>query len=316
MKNMLIILLLCPFFVLGQSIERKNILVEKFDNSAKAEPYIIKIWEEILRAEFISLHQSIYVVDRSAYDLIKKERKNEKEAGAGTNKQGVTLGAEYLLTGDVIRATKSNRRVLERTETYTPPATKENPKPKPEQREIYVIKCDASVEIKIKMIDIGSGEIKLEKTLIKSIEKELEDTDRKDIIDKAKYEALNNAFRNVTYQIRPEVVFLLNPKYFVLEVTKGSTSSAKKILLTGGSKAGFPNIGEIYLNVYEGIEENIDGQKLTREVLLGNVKAEDIYDEVSEAIVIKGGDAIAQKIKSGAKLYCKFEKIPIPGEFY
>ena len=102
----------------------------------------------------------------------------------------------------------------------------------------------------------------------------------------------------------------------MLEVTKGSTSSAKKILLTGGSKAGFPNIGEIYLKVYEGIEENIDGQKLTREVLLGNVKAEDIYDEVSEAIVIKGGDAIAQKIKSGAKLYCKFEKIPIPGEFY
>ncbi len=316
MKNIFIVLLLCPFFVLGQSIERKNILIEKFDNSAKAEPYIIKIWEEILRAEFISLHQSIYVVDRSAYDLIKKERKNEKEAGAGTNKQGVTLGAEYLLTGDVLAATKSSKRYLEKTETYTPPATKENPKPKPEQREIYAIKCNASVEIKIKMIDIGSGEIKLENTFKASFEKEIADTDRKDIIDKAKYEALNNAFRNVPYQIRPEVVFLLNPKYFILDVTKGSASSAKKILLAGGKKAGFPNIGEIYLNVYESIEENIDGQKLSREILLGNVKAEDIYDEVSEAIVIKGGDAIAQKIKSGAKLYCKFEKIPIPGEFY
>ena len=316
MKNTLIIILLCPFYLLGQSIERKNILVEKFDNTAKTEPYIVKMWEEVLRAEFMNLHQSIFVVDRAAYDLIKKERNKEKESGAGINKQGVTLGAEYLLTGDVITASKTSKREVIKTEKYTPAATKENPNPKTQYTDIYGIKCTANVEIKIKMVDIATSEIKYEKNITAQSETKIADTDRKDLIEKAKSVSLNSAFRNVPYQIRPEIVFLLNPKYYVLDVTKGTVPKIKKILLTGGRKAGFPNIGEIYLNVYEAIEENIDGQKLVREVLLGNVKAEDIYEEVSEATVIKGNEAIGEKLKSGAKLYCKFEKIPEPGEFY
>ena len=316
MKNILIIILLCPFYLFGQSIERKNILVEKFDNTAKTEPYIVKMWEEVLRAEFMNLHQSIFVVDRAAYDLIKKERNNEKASGAGINKQGVTLGAEYLLTGDVIVANKTSEREVIKLESYTPPATKANPKPKTQYTETYGIKCTAYVEIKIKMVDIATSEIKYEKTVAIQTNNKIADTDRKDLIEKAKSVALNSAFRHVPYQIRPEIVFLLNPKYYVLDVTKGTLPKVKKILLTGGSKAGFPNIGEIYLNVYEAIEETVDGQKLIREVLLGNVKAEDIYEEVSEATVIKGNEAIGEKLKSGAKLYCKFEKIPVAGEFY
>jgi hypothetical protein len=40
-----------------------------------------------------------------------------------------------------------------------------------------------------------------------------------------------------------------------------------------------------------------------------------IYDEVTEAIIIKGADVIGGEMQSGAKIYCKLEKVPVPVNF-
>lgn len=312
---MLFFVLICSQ-LFAQKIDQKNLLIDRFENTAKAPDYILRMAEQFLREEFISLHQSIFVVDREAYDRIKEERKREKNSVAGTNQQGVTLGAAYLLTGDLLSFKTGHERILIKTEKYTPEPTKANPNPKEEERKIYGIKCTAALDMKIKLVDIETGEIKFEKSLPIANNSTIDDTDELNFIQKGKDLVTLRALKYLPNSVRPDIIFALNPKYYILEVTKGTAPKIKKLLLTGGKKAGFPNFGEIYLNVYEEIEESIDGQKLKREILLGNIKAEDIYDEVSEAIVIKGHEEIGAKIVSKAKIFCRFEKIPVPGDFY
>jgi hypothetical protein len=300
--------------LLAQSIDQASILFDHFENKSKAPQYNVRLLEENLKGALRNLHQSFSVVDRDGYELIKKERLKDKQSKAGATQQGVTIGAEYLISGEVTQWGTGSKRV-ERKEKYTPPATKENPHPQELERIVYYYECSVAMNFHIRLIDIETGAVKFEKTVGSTQQSDIKDRQVPSDIFKAHQNIYLGLVNSLAFQLKPELIYALNPKYYILEVSKGG-SKAKKVVLTGGRRAGFPGFGEVYLNVYEGITETVDGQKLLREVLIGNVKAEDIYDEVTEALVIRGGEEIAAKLKAGANLFCKFEKIPVNGEFY
>ncbi len=91
---------------------------------------------------------------------------------------------------------------------------------------------------------------------------------------------------------------------YIIEIVEVKKDEAKSLLLNVGTIEGAKKKDSY--NVYEITHVEVNGKKIKRELLIGNLKIEDVQgNEISLAKVVKGGQAILEKFKSNATIHCK-----------
>lgn len=203
-------------------------------------------------AQYQSITSSVFikdkrfvVVERTKLNVIDKEKELQKSEDFIDGKvvqQGVSIGADYLITGH----SDFSKNILTLT-----------------------------------LYDVSNG-----KVLIK------EDLDLR-----FDYKLSTLVKQHVVYKYFPL------PGIRLVRILQGS-SKAKEVLIAAGTKEGITRKEK--LEVKELVFEDIDGQSVEREVMIGVIKVSQVENEnFSICIVEEGGKEITEKMADGSKLFCK-----------
>ena len=214
------------------------------------------------------------IVTRQLVAAIKQEREQQKtNLNNDFIKQGIAVGADYILKGEV---TSFRKKVNKQVQTDSI-----NGKAVDRVLKIYT---STYVQYDVKVIDVKTGVIAATNNYRGS---------------------LNGIEHHIKNFIRLEFPYTFR----ILEVLKKKGSKkAKHLLVDGGFKQGLTS--GVYINVFELTEENIAGQKVVREVEVGNlqVRAVDFSGNFSKCLIFRGKKDIYERIEKNAKLICKIPK--------
>lgn len=214
------------------------------------------------------------IVDREKMNEIHSEKelqKGEDFIDGSVIEQSKSLGAEYIVTGDVAKASSKT------TQTSAPYAGT-----------ITTVKSDISFNIKV--IDVSTGTIMASNSF------------------SAKGRG-KNAFENALDDIKPQIEQFIKDNFKVtLSVVsidkKDENGQALKLLIAGGSSIGLQK--ETELKIFEATQLTVDGKKLTRKVTVGRARITHVDDEnFSVALITEGNDKITEKLANGSKLKCE-----------
>lgn len=98
--------------------------------------------------------------------------------------------------------------------------------------------------------------------------------------------------------------WLSQNKLTLVRVLETKKEKAQKILVAGGSAKGVQK--EAFLEIFYIDNEVVDGESLERFVPVGKARVEQVENaNFSNARVQEGGEAIAQLLEAGKKLYCR-----------
>lgn len=214
------------------------------------------------------------LVEREKMEQIKSEKQlqqNEDFIDGQVIEQSKSLGAQYLVTGNVSKAEEENSSV------YAPIAGR-------------IPSHTADVAFSIKVIDVATGEIVATSSFAGS--------------GRGK-----NSFEDAVDKVKPAIEQFIRENFKVVGSIasveeKNAAGDATKVLLACGTSTGVkPGYA---LKVYEAKELTVDGKKLTRKVTLGTIVIDRVEDEnFSICNVTEGGAAIAQKLAANAKVKCE-----------
>ena len=218
------------------------------------------------------------LVEREKMDQIKSEKKlqkNEDFIDGTVIEQSKSLGAQYIVLGNVSKLENqtSSSRVAMGFGTMTSQS--------------------AEISFNIKVVDVATGEIMASHSF--------------DGEGKGK-----KAFETTLNEIKPEIEKFIKDNFKItLSIAsieeKNSTGDAVKVLIAGGSSLGLKEGTE--LKVYEASELTVDGKKLTRKIPVGKLVIAKVEDEnFSVCTVAEGGDAIVKKWDAKAKVKCEIVK--------
>lgn len=201
----------------------------------------------------------------------KQLQQNEDFIDGQVIEQSKSLGAQYLVTGNVSKAEEENSSV------YAPIAGR-------------IPSHTADVAFSIKVIDVATGEIVATSSFAGS--------------GRGK-----NSFEDAVDKVKPAIEQFIRENFKVVGSIasveeKNAAGDATKVLLACGTSTGVkPGYA---LKVYEAKELTVDGKKLTRKVTLGTIVIDRVEDEnFSICNVTEGGAAIAQKLAANAKVKCE-----------
>ena len=214
------------------------------------------------------------LVEREKMDQIKTEKnlqKNEDFIDGQVIEQSKSVGAQFIILGNVSKADVSTSR------TNAPYAGT-----------ITTQKCE--IAFNIRLVDVATSEIIASNSFSGTGKG-------------------NNSFESALDDIKPDIEQFIRENFKVVVSVasieeKNKRGEATKILIAGGSSLGFKEKNE--LKVYELSEMVVDGKKMSRKVTIGKVRINSIEDEnFSKCSVLEGGNDIASKLESGAKLKCE-----------
>ncbi|MBA3828402.1 MAG: hypothetical protein H0X33_05655 [Taibaiella sp.] len=243
-----------------------------YQRDVKAAKYTTAI-EDAVSDAFLAAKR-FTLVDRTKMEQIKSEKtlqKNDDFIDGTVVEQSASLGAQYLVTGNVSEEGEDQTRT---SLPYGGSVTINN------------AKCAFS----IKVIDVATGEIVASQSF------------------SGKGHG-NNAFSNALEKIKPEIEGFIRDNFkltaSVAEVEEKNTKGdAIKVLISGGSSMGMAV--DTKLKVYEMTVMNIDGKKLTRKKTIGTLVITKVEDEnFSVCKVEDGGEDIAKKVAAGSKIKCE-----------
>lgn len=279
---LLVIPFLCSGFCSGQSKMIIGIMPFKGEAKTKgyydyavhraANPTITAIQDAVTDA-FVKTKR-FALVEREKMDQVKGEKnlqKNEDFIDGTVIEQSKSLGAQYLVMGNVTKAD------VEKSTTTAPIAG-------------TITSQNAEITFSLKVVDVTTGLIVASGSF--------SGTGRG-----------KNAFDRALEDIKPDIEKFIKENFKVtLTVAsveeKGKNGEAVKVLISGGTSIGMAENSE--LKVYEATELTVDGKKLTRKVTIGKIKVVKVEDEnFSVCAVTEGGADIAKKIADGAKVKCE-----------
>ncbi len=211
------------------------------------------------------------------FSLMEKNKLEQIKTGvgqanpdAGALAQAKSLGAQYIITGNVLKAsveTKPSNLPLGITNTNVSDLL----------FDLTVVDVTSGEEIASnRFTGAGRGKTAFEDAL-KGLEPE---------IDKFIHDNLKSAVSIAQIE------------------EKSSSGDAIRVLLVAGSLAGVKEHDEF--RVYEITDLTVDGKKMHRKKTLGKIAVAKVEDEnFSVCIVKEGGADIAKKVESGAKVKCE-----------
>lgn len=214
------------------------------------------------------------LVEREKMDQIKSEKnlqKNEDFIDGQVIEQSKSLGAQYIVVGNVSKAEESV------SSTRAPFAG-------------TITSQSAEIAFNIKVIDVATGEIMASNSFEGS--------------GKGK-----NAMENALKDVKPDIEKFIKENFKItISIAsieeKNNRGDAVKVLIAGGTSLGMKETNE--LKVYEAKEMLVDGKKMIRKVTVGKIVVAKVEDEnFSVCTVTEGGEAIAKKVEEHTSLKCE-----------
>ncbi len=227
------------------------------------------------------------VVDRSKFELLARERNLQKQEdflNGFVVEQGKSLGAQFLISGNITQLTRSGRYV-QRSRLLT--------------KEVYTVyEMTIGLSVNLQIIDVATGTVKSNKLLNRSVMSETTDEQL----------AVTNAIANLDGHLKAWVndVFPVYMRIIKVEsVTKKGLPD--KVLITGGSDMDLQRSGFIFdtsseLEVFENEVMIVDGKEYRRAVVIGKIKLLEVQGDLSVCKVKSGAEQIQKKLADGKTL--------------
>ena len=257
----------------GQSSIQKNIYSDRNTNNSQ-DKNIIAI-QDLVSNAFLSTKR-FTLVEREKMDLIKKElntQKSEDFIDGFTVEQSKSLGADYLITGNVLEASFEEKQIAMGRIGGLSIANK-----------------TAKISFNIKVTDVSTGENMASENFSA-------DANGK------------NGYDEALQIIKPNIEKFIKDNFkIILSIAgieeKNAANEAIKVLISGGSSMGL--IPHITLKVYEIKYVTVDNKKIPRKTEVGQIVVEKVEDEnFSICKVTTGGSLIASKSEAGVNLKCE-----------
>jgi len=226
------------------------------------------------------------IVDRTKRELLRKEKnlqKSEYFIDGNVIAQGISLGADFLISGHVISAQ------AERMET-TPDATTGK----------ITITYKAKLAIALKVIDVATGQVITSETIEPKGGSSL--GGMIGMAPSTPEASISKAIKDIEVKVDDFVNKNFPVTFPIVEIQeKDSKGTATKIMIAGGSAFNLSKGDK--LKVVEVSIIEVNGKKLERKKEIGQLKVTKVEDEnFSTCSVSSGGIDINAKFEAKAKL--------------
>ena len=261
-----------------------GIMSFSFVQGAASSQDVNSIQETVINA-FVKTKR-FNIVDRSKMDALKKEKelqKSEDFIDGSVIQQGISLGANYLISGHVISAQ------AERMETV--PDSKTG---------AVTVSYKAKLSIQLKVIDVATGQVVTSET----IEPKGGSTfgGMMGYGPSTPQAAITKAIKDIEEKVDDFVNKNFPANFPIVEIQeKDSKGNAIKIMIAGGSAFNLQKGQK--LKVVEVSTIEVNGKKLERKKDIGELKITKVEDEnFSTCSVSSGGIEINARFEAKAKL--------------
>jgi len=247
------------------------------------------------------------VVDRAKLDQVARERNLQKQEDFIDGyivEQGKSLGAQYLVSCNIIQiSSSSNKEKRKKTRSVKDPNTG---KYVSEDYYVDMYVFQSSVKLNMQVIEVATGSVKSSKIITSSKTYETQtpkNGDEESVINSAvsETEGYLKAWANEVFPVEMKVMKVesLNKK-----------GMPEKILIKGGADMDLQHSGWLIntssdLEVYENEIIPMDGKEYTRKVPIGKVTIAETQGEFSVCKVKSGGETIQKKLNEGKTLYLR-----------
>ena len=271
--------------------EKIGVGIMPFSNLGSASNSDVVAIQEAVTNAFVKTKR-FNIVDRTKMEVLKQEKELQKSEDFIDGKvvqQGVSLGAQFLISGKVTSVSKKS----EYKERMKLDGTKVNE-----------LVNDAQINFSCQVIDVATGQVINSETfstsgggsfLGMSMAKNLE-------------EAFSSSLESLSSDIDRWVGLNFPAIFSIVEIQeKDSKGNATKILIAGGSAFGLEK-GE-RLKVVEISVMEVNGKKLERKKEIGELKITKVEDENFSTCSVKdGGIEINSKFEAKSKLQVMTKK--------
>jgi Curli production assembly/transport component CsgG len=225
------------------------------------------------------------IVDRTKMDALKKEKdlqKSEDFIDGSVIAQGVSLGANFLISGHVISAQ------AEKMET------------EPDETGKVITTYKSKLSISLKVIDVATGQVITSETIAPKGGSAF--GGMMGMAPSTPEAAISKAIQGIEDKIDDFVNKNFPASFPIVEIQeKDSKGNATKIMIAGGSAFNLQKGGK--LKVVEVSIIEVNGKKLERKKEIGELKITKVEDEnFSTCSVSSGGIDINAKFEAKAKL--------------
>lgn len=246
------------------------------------------------------------VVDRTKFDQLAKERNLQKQEdflNGAVVEQGKSLGAQYLISGNINQISKRSGNREKSKLDYDAYSKQYYTR----KYQVYVTQIDVTINVQI--IDVSTGIVKSNKSFTNTTEAETT----------SEATVINSAILGLEGYLRAWVndAFPVFMKIIKVETTD-KKGLPKTVLIKGGSDVDLAyrkDAGILYgigkknvsseLEVFENNVEMIDGKEYKRKIPVGKIKVVEIQGEFSICEVKKGAEEIQKKLNEGKTLFLK-----------
>ncbi len=320
-----------PLVAMKPSPARTSLVFDNFTNATPASQANVRILQDGCIEVFANRSQLIDVVDREIYDLIKKEQSIQSATMSDATQAGIDIGGEFVITAEVVEyknSVKVERKVVtpeekkgankkpaptENSKKGTAPAKEEKKAPSAKPKVTFgksipvAFVYNTTIAVNVKVISVETGEMVFSKpysvggtTKVPIAEKDSYSTVR------AKENNFRTAAGHLASWVWADLFYLVTPRLHLLDVLETEKGKVKSVLIGGGKQAGIAEGHQI--EIVEPAEEMVDGQRLSREILIAELKVKRLHPATSVCTVKNGGDTLQEKLSSGAKLFCRLKK--------
>ncbi|WP_297868459.1 CsgG/HfaB family protein [uncultured Flavobacterium sp.] len=221
------------------------------------------------------------IVDRTKMDALRSEKKLQKSEDFIDAKtyaeQGVSLGAQYLVSGHVVSANAEQMRADDGAITYK-----------------------TKLSINLKVIDVATGQVVSSETIEPKSGSSL--LGAIGLGASSPEASIAKAIKGIEEKVDDFVSRNFPISFFIAEIQeKDSKGAAVRLMIAGGSEFGLSKGDK--LKVVEISVMEVGGKKLTRKKEVGELKITKVEDEnFSTCSVNSGGVDIATKFEAKANL--------------
>lgn len=285
MKNILatgFIILMLATMALGQEKTTVGVLPFTYSSSGTSYTHVNSIQETVTNA-FVKTKR-FNIVDRTKMRELKSEKdlqKSEDFIDGTVVQQGVSLGANYLISGHVISAEATQMEAKDDQGNVT-------------------ITYKAKLSIQLKVIDVATGQVAISETIEPKAGNAL--LGAVGIGSPTEDAAIIKAIKEIEGKVDEFVGRNFPVTFPIVEIQeKDGKGAAVKVLIAGGTSFNLKKGDK--LKVVEVSMMEVNGKKLERKKEIGELKVAKVEDEnFSSCTVSMGGSDITNKFEGKAKI--------------
>ncbi len=286
MKKLLTIFILIALYSIdtnAQSGAKITVGIIPFSSNAVDKTTAAMIYEAFSSA--FTESKRFNVVDRNRWDVLQKERelqKSEEFLDGQIAEQGRSVGAEYIVTGNVgtINTTRYTNKNSSTGATYYTYGT--------------------VISIAYKIVNVSTSEILYSGSFSAGHTGGFFNPSAG-----TQENALSLAIQDVRKKAGMDIKKAFPIKVKIIKVLEEDDEKVKKVLINAGASSGLTGQKDVRVVYYENID--VDGKILSRTVDVTTGEITSVVDENFSELTIrkteKGGQKVKEKIKEGKQLY-------------